>query len=86
MYTLKASTARIPTEAFNRVVYNGERIRIQHRSAGSVVLVSEEDAKLLEDLENRRDAEDADRAMRDYLASGKPAIPWEQAKADLGLD
>lgn len=86
MFTLKASQARIPTEAFNRVIYNRERIRIQHRSAGSAVLVSEEDAALLEELEDRADVEAARKALRRMRKRGEKPIPYEEARKQLGLD
>ncbi len=85
MDTLKASEARIPTDAFNRVLYNGERIRIRHRSAGTVVLISEKDLKFLEELEDRLDAEEARNALKEFRESGEESIPYEKASRDLGL-
>ena len=49
----RGSQTGIPAEAFNRVVDRGERIAIKRDDGKSVVLISEEDAKLLESLEDR---------------------------------
>ncbi len=85
MKTLTASQARIPTEAFNRVIYKGERIRIQHRSAGSAVLISEDDLKLIEQMEDLLDAAEAEKASKEFLESGEPSIPYEKIRKELGL-
>ena len=46
-------------------------------------IVSVEDLRLLEELEDRLDAEEADR----ILSEAKPEdfAPWEKVKEDLGL-
>lgn len=85
MTTLTASEARIPTKLFSRVVNNGDRIHVKHRSAGGVVIVSEEDAALLEAIEDRVLAEAADVAEADMKAKGQKPIPWEKVKEKLGL-
>jgi PHD/YefM family antitoxin component YafN of YafNO toxin-antitoxin module len=81
MNRLTASRTRIPTDAFNRVAYKGERIRVERRGGPSVVIISEEDAALLEALEDRLDLEEARKA----LAKGRKPVAWEKAKAALGL-
>jgi PHD/YefM family antitoxin component YafN of YafNO toxin-antitoxin module len=85
MTNLNASQARIPTKAFNNVVYRGERIRIQRRGGESVVLVSEADLQLLEALENHLDAEAARRTLAEMEEKGETPIPWEIVKKKLGL-
>ncbi len=85
MTTLSASRTRIPTDAFNRVVYQGERIRVERRGGPSVVIISEEDAALLEALEDRLDLEEAREALAKTKADGEKPVVWEKAKAALGL-
>lgn len=85
MTHLSASKARIPTDAFNRVVYQGERIRVDHRSGETVYIISKEDMALLEAIEDHLDVEAAKEALADMKAKGKKPIPWEKVKKDLGL-
>ena len=69
------------SDALNRVAYGGERIIIERRGKGAAVLVSLEDAKLLERLEDRIDVEFARKALKE---GGKP-IPWEAVKKKLHI-
>ncbi len=85
MTRLKASQTRIPPEAFNRVAYQRERVRIERRGGRPVFLVSQEDLELLEKLEERYWAEEGGKALREFERSGKKAIPWEKVKEKLGL-
>ncbi len=85
MSTLKASQTRIPPDAFNRVAYQGERVRIERRGGKPVYLVSEEDLALLEKLEDRYWAEEGKRALKEFEKSGEESLPWEKVKAELGL-
>ncbi len=66
------------THVINRVLYRGERIILRRRNKDVAVLISVEDAALLEELEDRIDAEDARKA----LAEGE-FIPWDEAKKEL---
>ena len=61
-------------------VAQGERVVIDRDGQGVAVLMSVEDAELLEELEDRMDVEAAAKAR----LSGTP-IPWEQFKAERGL-
>lgn len=85
MTTLNASKARIPTDAFNRVVYNGERVRIAHRNGRAAILVSEDDLKLIETIEDLLDLQAAEQALADMKARRKKSIPWEKVKERLAL-
>ena len=85
MTHLNASKARIPTDAFNRVVYKGERIRVDHRSGEAVYIVSKEDMAMLEAIEDRLDVESAKEALAEMKAKGKKPIPWTKIKKELGL-
>ena len=85
MTTIQASETRIPPEAFNQVAYQGRRIRITRRGSASVYLISEQDLKLLEQLEDRYWAEEGKAAVAEFEASGQKPVSWEQTKKKLGL-
>jgi PHD/YefM family antitoxin component YafN of YafNO toxin-antitoxin module len=85
MTTLKASQTRIPPDAFNRVAYQRERVRIVRRGGKAVFLVSEEDLKRLEELEDRYWAKEGRRELESFKKSGGKAVPWEVVKRKLGL-
>ncbi len=85
MTTLKASQTRIPPDAFNRVAYQRERVRIERRGGRPVFLVSEEDLELLEKLEDRYWAQEGRAALEEFKQSGREPIPWETLKKRLGL-
>jgi len=80
MTTLKASRTRIPPDTFNRVAYQGERVRVERRGAKPVFLISEEDLARLELLEDRYWADEGRKALKEFRKSGKKAIPLEQLK------
>jgi hypothetical protein len=44
-----------------------------------------EDLNFLEASEDQLDAEEFQRAKEEFERSGKPTIPWEKIKAELGL-
>jgi len=85
MTTLKASETRIPPDAFNRVAYQGERVRIVRRGGRPVYLISEEDIERLEALEERYWAEEGQRALSEFRKSERKPIPLEDIKTRLGL-
>ncbi|MDP8240503.1 MAG: type II toxin-antitoxin system prevent-host-death family antitoxin [Candidatus Hatepunaea meridiana] len=71
-------------EALNQVKYNGERIRLKRRNKDVAALVPIEDLEALEELEDRIDIEDAEKALAEYERTGE-AISLEDyiAKRDL---
>ena len=85
MTHLSASKARIPTDAFNRVAYQGDRVRVDHRNGETVYIVSKEDMALLEAIEDRLDVEAAKEALTEMKAKDKSPIPWAKIKKNLGL-
>lgn len=69
------------TDLVSRVAYGGERIAIARRNRVLAVLVSAEDAELLERLEDQEDI----KAALKTLKKGEKGIPWARAKKMLGL-
>lgn len=84
MNSLNASETRIPPSAFNGVAFKGERISIRRRDGETVYLVSADDLRLLEELEDRRDAEDASEALARHEASGRTAVSISEMKKRAG--
>ncbi len=79
---LSASQARASfAEAINRASFAGERTVIRRHGKDVAAVVSAEDLRILEALEDRRDLEEARHIMK------KPGrlISWEKIKKDLKL-
>jgi prevent-host-death family protein len=72
-------------ETVNRVAYGGERIVLHRRGKNLAALIPLEDLALLEELEDRQDAEEARKALADANAMGERPIPWAKAKKKLGI-
>ena len=85
MKPLKASETRFPPDAFNRVAYRGERVRVDRRDGKSVYLVSEEDLDLLSRLEDAYWGEEGTRALDEFRRGGVAAIPFSELRKKLGL-
>jgi PHD/YefM family antitoxin component YafN of YafNO toxin-antitoxin module len=83
--SLKASETRIPPDAFNRVAYQGERVRVDRRDGKSVYLISEEDLALLSRLEDAYWVEEGERALDEHERSGEASVPFSGVRRQLGL-
>ncbi len=70
-------------DAANRVAYGGERIIMQRRGKDVAALVSMDDLRLLEALDNQADVAAIARALAEQ--GDEPAQSWADAKAELGL-
>ena len=67
----------------NKAAFGKERIVLTRRGKEIAAVVPIEDVKLLEELEERIDLEEARAALAETKSKG--TIPWEKIKADLGL-
>ncbi len=83
MIKIATSTARQDFATVLREVKQGKRFLLEKHDKGVAAIVSVEDLALLEAIENRRDFEAARRALAEFAEKG--AVPWEQAKKELGL-
>ena len=83
MTTVKAREAF--SEVLNRSAFGKERIVFTRRGKGIAALIPLEDLALVEAAEDRIDAADARRALREWKKSGEPSIPIEEVKRRLGL-
>jgi prevent-host-death family protein len=84
----KFSTAEA-REKFGSIVKKAaqdkERIVLTKRGKEWAALVPMEDVRLLEDLEDRLDLEEARAALAEAKADPSKSIPWEKLKTELGL-
>ena len=71
------------SDVVNRAAYGKERVILTRRRKELAAVVPIEDLKLLEELENRVDLDDARAALGEVKK--KATISWKKIKADLGL-
>ncbi len=69
-------------DALNRVAYSGERIILERRGKAVAALVSMDDLKFLEEIEDRADL----KAARKALAQGGKAVPLEKVIRELAAN
>lgn len=83
MSRIPASEARVQfADIVNKVAFGGERIVLQRHGKDVAALVSIQDFRLLEELENRMDLD----AAREALNEKEPRIFWKQLKKALRLE
>ena len=70
-------------DLINRVAYGKERVILSRRGRELAGLVPLEDMKLLEELEDRLDLDDARAALKEEAENG--TVSWTSLKAELGL-
>ena len=84
MGSVSVTEAReIFSDLLNRVVYAGERVVLERRGKPLAAIVSMDDLRLLETLEDELDVKAAEAALAD--PENREAIPWDKVKAELGL-
>ncbi len=72
-------------KTLNRVAGKQERIILRRRGKDVAAIVPLEDLASLEELEERLDAEEAEKALAEARRKGEKPIPWEKAKRELRL-
>lgn len=81
MASIAASRLRTTiSDLLDRVVHHGERIAVERYGKPVAALVSPEDLKLLEAIENRMDLDAAREALRE---PGRRS--WDEIRAELAL-
>lgn len=73
------------SETINRVRYQHERIVLERHGKGVAVLIPVDDMALLEQLEDRQDVAEAEKALAEAKAKKEKPIAWAKAKKQLGL-
>ncbi len=71
------------SEIINRAAFGKERMILTRRGKEIVGVVSIEDVKLLESLEDRVDLEEARMALAESKKKG--TVAWKKVKKELGL-
>jgi prevent-host-death family protein len=72
-------------QIIQKAAVDKERIVLTRRGKELAALVPMEDMRLLEELEDRFDLEEARVALAEAKADPERPIPWERLKAELGL-
>ena len=72
-------------ELVKRVAEGKERIALTRNGETLAVVVPVEDAEALEAMEDDRDRHDAEAALAEFEASGKPSISWDEVKRKAGI-
>ena len=75
---------KLPPEA-ERAALQGERVMIELPGGRLAAIVPVEDLEALEALEDEADLRAYREAKAEIEAEGSDAVPWEQAKRELGL-
>ena len=84
MSRLAASDAREHfADVLNRVAYGGDRVVVERRGKEMAAIVSLDDLRVLEAIEDRLDLDDALVAIEE--AEQKGTTSWTLLKAELGL-
>ena len=73
------------SDTLDRVVAKGERIILHRQGKNVAALIPVEDLALLEELEDRLDAEDFREAKEEWERDGRKTIPLEEVVRDLGI-
>ena len=82
MIRLPASQARERfSEILNEVAHGNKRMVLQRHGKDVAAVISAEDLKRFEELEDRADL----LLMKQVLEKGDTPIPWDQAKAKLDV-
>ena len=71
------------SEIINRAAFGKERVTLTRRGKEIVAVVPIEDVKLLEELEDRIDLDDARAALAESKKKG--TVSWEKIKKELGI-
>ncbi len=71
------------SEVVNRVAYGKERICLTRHGKDVACVVSAEEAKLLDLIEDRLDLSDVLEALKELREQG--AVSWDHLKAELGV-
>ena len=72
-------------ETLRRVASKRERVIVSSHGKDVAAIVPLEDLAALEEMEDRRDLEQAKKALADARKKGEKPIPWAKAKKELGL-
>lgn len=82
MIRLSASKAREKfSEILNEVAFGNERLLLQRHGKDLVAVISADDLKLLEELEDRADL----KLVEEVMELDNTPVPWHEVKARLKI-
>lgn len=84
---------RIPTsqvrqelsEILNRVAYQGERVVLKRNGRDVAAIISLDDLKRLETIEDRIDYESGEKALKQMKSRRQKPVAWERVKRKLKI-
>ena len=90
MTRIKAGQARDHFGAtLRRIETKGDRIIVQRRGKDVAAMISIDELRrmdsLLEELQDRLDAKEAEKILAEMTAKGEKPVPYERIRKELGL-
>lgn len=73
------------SEIVNKVAYGKERMIVTRRGKALAAIIPIEDLRILEEMEDRKDVEDANKILAETKAKKKRPVPYEKVRKELGL-
>lgn len=73
------------SEIINKAAYGKERMIVTRRGKALAAIIPIEDLRTLEELEDRRDVEDARRILAEAEAKNEKPLSYLKARKELGL-
>lgn len=73
------------SEIVNKAAYGKERMIVTRRGKALAALIPIEDLRILEEMEDRKDVEDANRILAEAEAKNEKPVSYLKARKELGL-
>jgi prevent-host-death family protein len=73
------------SEIVNKAAYGKERMIVTRRGKALAALIPIEDLRILEEMEDRKDVEDAKRILAEAKAKNEKPVSYLKARKELGL-
>jgi len=73
------------SEIVNKAAYGKERMIVTRRGKALAALIPIEDLRILEEMEDRKDVEDAKNILAEVKAKKEKPVPYEKVRKELGL-
>ncbi len=73
------------SEIVNKAAYGKERMIVTRRGKALAALIPIEDLRILEEMEDRKDVEDAKKILAEAKAKKEKPVPYEKVRKELDL-
>ncbi len=74
------------SEIVNKAAYGKERMIVTRRGKALAALIPIEDLRILEEIEDRKDVEDAKWILAEAKAKKEKPVSYKKIRKELGLD